>query len=444
MAEIQDVHMFKRKSLRVPMFRMMLGTHRELFKLRLQDLLQIYNATIVVRNFITRNCSKPRVRDSKYFMEHMLVAKHDEAGVTLTDKQNDFLVADSTRMEDIEELSVNICLMARIQPANINSDAGPSYDSAFLSEVQRPSTSYVNTLFAKDNQKQKYPKQPKIINNTIGGDQIDSNIIFNEPNVDVNSGSVEYDNNVQASYALEKLALNAYKEAEKQQINATKMSEKEDKYHDTVLDLEAKAKENENVVLKIDRSLQGILMLGAKPMSFYDLNVKHGLGYENPYTLKKAISHNPKLYDASCFDDTKIYVNIKDTEDILDDATKCQIKIENKLKDPIAIEKKQNIRTIDYNKLNSLYEDFVPQKELSAEQKYFSSTFIPFKNYANASTSTSLSKTKPYVTSMPSPNPMKLYLDKMENEFTTLFALIQANSKRKSIFYSTLEEKTVN
>nr|GEX37362.1 hypothetical protein [Tanacetum cinerariifolium] len=212
---------------------MMLGTHRELFKLRLQDLLQIYNATIVVRNFITRNCSKPRVRDSKYFMEHMLVAKHDEAGVTLTDKQNDFLVADSTRMEDIEELSVNICLMARIQPANINSDAGPSYDSAFLSEVQRPSTSYVNTLFAKDNQKQKYPKQPKIINNTIGGDQIDSNIIFNEPNVDVNSGSVEYDNNVQASYALEKLALNAYKEAEKQQINATKVKQQNQSFNST-------------------------------------------------------------------------------------------------------------------------------------------------------------------------------------------------------------------
>ncbi|GKE73086.1 hypothetical protein Tco_1535127, partial [Tanacetum coccineum] len=85
------------------------------------------------------------------------------------------------------------------------------------------------------------------------------------------------------------------------------MSENEDKYHDTVLDLEEKAKENENVVLKIDRSLQGMFMLGPKPMSFYDPNVKHGLGYENPYTLKKAISQNPKLYDASCFSDRKIH-----------------------------------------------------------------------------------------------------------------------------------------
>ncbi|GKE01926.1 hypothetical protein Tco_1389909 [Tanacetum coccineum] len=147
----------------------------------------------------------------------------EKEGVIVSDEQNDFLFADATRMEDIEELSANICLMTRIQPANFDSDVGLSYDYAFLSEVQTPSTSYVNPLFAKDKQDQKYPKQPKIINNTIGDDQIDSNIIFDEPNEDVNSGSVEYDNNVQESYELEQLARNAYREAEKQQIIAKKV-----------------------------------------------------------------------------------------------------------------------------------------------------------------------------------------------------------------------------
>ncbi|GJV26990.1 putative reverse transcriptase domain-containing protein [Tanacetum coccineum] len=37
-----------------------------------------------------RSCPKPRVCDSKYFMEQMLLAKQDEAGVILTDEQNDF------------------------------------------------------------------------------------------------------------------------------------------------------------------------------------------------------------------------------------------------------------------------------------------------------------------------------------------------------------------
>ncbi|GJZ35591.1 hypothetical protein Tco_0581408 [Tanacetum coccineum] len=140
---------------------------------------------------------------------------NDEAGVILTDEHNDFLFAHATQMEDIEELSANICLMAMIQPANIDSDAGTSYDFAFLSKVQTLSTSYVNPLFAKDNQEQKYPKQPKIINNIIGDDQIDSNIIFDEPNDDVNSSSVEDNNNAQQSYELEQLDRNAYKEAEK-------------------------------------------------------------------------------------------------------------------------------------------------------------------------------------------------------------------------------------
>ncbi|GKF78343.1 hypothetical protein Tco_0233911, partial [Tanacetum coccineum] len=41
----------------------------------------------------------------------------DEAGVILSDEHNDFLFADASRMEEIEELSANICLMTRIQPA---------------------------------------------------------------------------------------------------------------------------------------------------------------------------------------------------------------------------------------------------------------------------------------------------------------------------------------
>ncbi|GJV11856.1 integrase, catalytic region, zinc finger, CCHC-type containing protein [Tanacetum coccineum] len=148
---------------------------------------------IIEGNNVQNDAGNPQVPDSKYFMEQMLLAKQDEAGLILTDEQNDFLFTDASRMEEVEELSANICLMARIQPANFDSDEGPIYDSAFLSEVQTPSTSYVNPLFAKDTQEQ--------------------------------NGCVEYNNNVQESYALEQLARNAYKEAEKQQIIAKKVQQ---------------------------------------------------------------------------------------------------------------------------------------------------------------------------------------------------------------------------
>ncbi|GJV46879.1 hypothetical protein Tco_1437091 [Tanacetum coccineum] len=48
-------------------------------------------------------------------------------------------IVPSQGMKEIEELSANICLMARIQPADQNSDDEPSYESAFISEVQSSS-----------------------------------------------------------------------------------------------------------------------------------------------------------------------------------------------------------------------------------------------------------------------------------------------------------------
>ncbi|GKB18347.1 gag-pol polyprotein, partial [Tanacetum coccineum] len=89
---------------------------------------QCYNCS--GKGHYARNCPKPRVRDSKYFMEQMLLAKQDEVGVILTDEQNDFIFVDPSRMEEIKGVSANICLMARIQPADHTSDDGPIYESA--------------------------------------------------------------------------------------------------------------------------------------------------------------------------------------------------------------------------------------------------------------------------------------------------------------------------
>nr|GEX45509.1 hypothetical protein [Tanacetum cinerariifolium]GEX73658.1 hypothetical protein [Tanacetum cinerariifolium] len=169
----------------------------------------------IIQGQYASNCPKPRVRDSKYFMEQMLLAKQNEVGVILTDEQNDFLFADALRLEEIKDLSANICLMVRIKPTNNPSDAGPSYDSAFISEVQ---SSSIN-----ENEEKMYPTHTKIINSTIGDDQIDSNIIFDTPNGNVNSGSVEKDTHVPDLYALEQLARNAYQEDEKQQLFAQKV-----------------------------------------------------------------------------------------------------------------------------------------------------------------------------------------------------------------------------
>ncbi|GJT44610.1 hypothetical protein Tco_0953325 [Tanacetum coccineum] len=147
------------------------------------------------------------------------------------------------------------------------------------------------------------------------------------------------------------------------------MSENEDRYHDNILNLEAKLKKNVDLMLKLGNSLQGMFMLGPKPLSVYDPQLKHGLGYSNPYTLKQAISQCPKLYLASSLSHSEIPLNVRDTEDTLDDASKSQQKMKEKMNDLIAVANKQNCWTVDYQQINALYKDFVPQKEFSAKQK---------------------------------------------------------------------------
>ncbi|GJU35876.1 retrovirus-related pol polyprotein from transposon TNT 1-94 [Tanacetum coccineum] len=84
-----------------------------------------------------------------------------------------------------------------------------------------------------------------------------------------------------------------------------------------------------------------------------------------------------KVYVASSLGNLEIPLNVRDSEDTLEDAFKSQQKLTEKMNDPIAVANKQNYWTINYKKLNALYKDFVPQKELSVEQKYFPSSSIP-------------------------------------------------------------------
>ncbi|GKE23245.1 hypothetical protein Tco_1434757 [Tanacetum coccineum] len=200
-------------------------------------------------------------------MEQMLLAKQDEAGVILTDEQNDFLFADASRMEEIEELNANICLMARIQPADHTSNDGPSYEYAFISEVQSSSID--------ENNEPMYPTHTKIINSTIGDDQINNNIKFDSFKGNVNSGSVEKDTHVPDLY------------------------------------LEAKLKKNVDLILKLGNSLQGMTI----------------------------------LYVASSLGNLEIPLNVRDSEDTLEDAFKKMKDVfestESKLDE---LEKKINVK----------------------------------------------------------------------------------------------------
>ncbi|GJX46671.1 hypothetical protein Tco_0271861 [Tanacetum coccineum] len=224
--------------------------------------------------------------------------ENDEAGVILTDEQNDFLFADASRMEEIEELSANICLMARIQPADNTSDAGPSYDSAFISELElykervwvleniKGDNNYLNEFLEADRQAKHFNQQAQ--SQFVRDRDIIQDLEKQRDKLDLAVTDYKRKNE-----ELQKTHL----------ILKRQMSENEDRYHDTILDLEAKLKKNVDLILKLGNSLQGMFMLGP--------NI---------------------LYLASSLSNSEIPLNVRDTEDTLDDASKSQQKMKEKNK----------------------------------------------------------------------------------------------------------------
>ncbi|GJR78227.1 hypothetical protein Tco_0149012 [Tanacetum coccineum] len=178
------------------------------------------------------------------------------------------------------------------------------------------------------------------------------------------------------------------------------------------------------------KSTETLRLLTNEQKAFRDNLQKLGLGYNCPYVLSQAYAKIPKLYHAYELCDKNEQLHVFDSDDTLEDAEKSQLKMNEFQKDEKVPELK--IKPIDYTKLNKLYDDFVPQKELFAEQTYFPSSFISSEKV--------YSETKPSMASMPSANLMLVDLNEMENVFKKLFKLLKKNCKRESIFYTSKEE----
>ncbi|GJR95401.1 RNA-directed DNA polymerase, eukaryota, reverse transcriptase zinc-binding domain protein [Tanacetum coccineum] len=132
------------------------------------DAKNVKNAhTIKCNNFngkghYATDCPQPRVRDSNYFKEHMMIAKEDEVWISIIEEYNDFL-EDIMSNEEQEELNVTCIMMARIQEVISDSEAAPYYDIDGLSKIPISETCFINDTF---NHERKHPKQLKFINET--------------------------------------------------------------------------------------------------------------------------------------------------------------------------------------------------------------------------------------------------------------------------------------
>ncbi|GJR66669.1 hypothetical protein Tco_0012734 [Tanacetum coccineum] len=269
----------------------------------------------------------------------------DEAGSNLNNKENDFMLDNSYGEEIIEELTAEVMLMARIQPADGNAEIVPSYDAMAVSEVNASSKVHEQVSHVKC----------KTIIQTSDDDQIDSIIIFNDPYVENNGSTSEHGSNAHDEYhKIQMLAYNVQKEAEKQrrlnnELKKKKMllqkeletykdrldkkafKERENRYLEDICDLKEKLSSHDRIVYKMGQSLQTIRMLGKTPNKVYDPFLKAGLGYKNIERLKKAIAAQPKMYDGEKLHSAKLIIDSPDSEETLEDAKESRLKMRNKM-----------------------------------------------------------------------------------------------------------------
>nr|GFB55989.1 hypothetical protein [Tanacetum cinerariifolium] len=76
--------------------------------------------------------------------------------------------------------------------------------------------------------------------------------------------------------------------------------------------------------------------------------------------LKKTQRANPQMYDIGCYNDDLVLMLAPDSDEVI----RLEKESRSKLSDLI--------RPFDYDKLNNLYDLFVPLREKSSEQRYFS------------------------------------------------------------------------
>nr|GEW78022.1 hypothetical protein [Tanacetum cinerariifolium] len=140
-------------------------------------------------------------------------------------------------------------------------------------------------------------------------------------------------------------------------------STEEDKFLDKEVDLEAKIKDLENILLKRDQTVQTMHILNPKPDLFYHPNQKMALGYPNPSNLKKAQLKQQSLYNGKLLLEEHDPPAMYDLEETLELAQESREKIRLL---------KKEIKPANYAKINHLsgFLDLSDDTTLSVARKF--------------------------------------------------------------------------
>nr|GEZ87553.1 hypothetical protein [Tanacetum cinerariifolium] len=340
---------------------------------------------------------------------------------------------------DVDEApTAQTMFMANLSSADpITNEAGPSYDSDIMSEVQDHDqylddtcayqeehvmhdsvqldhvvdlhadyTSVSNMIsydqYVKDN-------EVPVVHSNASSVQNDTFImIYNDmcepsaPSVSNSSRNLVVKNSLTAELATYREQVELYKRRAKfeltereQKINEqlrlviSDRNFKEEtlkrELHSTKLQLASTINRNKSMVedklVKQDQYLQTVHML-CRPRPLYNEQNKVAIGYKNPLCLTCAKQAQPALYNGhEILKGNHAPAKVHNTEDTLEIAKITRKKMNAKMTDPECVTHKVKIAPHDYSKEN-LLATFTPQKQLTLEQIYWSNDLMKLKSKA--------------------------------------------------------------
>ncbi|GKC47012.1 hypothetical protein Tco_1064734 [Tanacetum coccineum] len=113
----------------------------------------------------------------------MLLAMKDEAEGTLNEEENYFMLDNAYGDETLEELIAAVIMTTRIQPTDCNAKTELKYDVEAVSEVNASHIDPISSMISKCVHEHTTHEKLKTVINTSDDDQLNCNIIFDDPYV---------------------------------------------------------------------------------------------------------------------------------------------------------------------------------------------------------------------------------------------------------------------
>ncbi|GJU05448.1 retrovirus-related pol polyprotein from transposon TNT 1-94 [Tanacetum coccineum] len=273
-----------------------------------------------VDGHMARQCPKPkRKRDATWFRDKVLLVEAQGSGKVLNEEELEFLADPGVAKGPVTQMIITH--NAAYQADDLDAYDSNCDDFSIAKAVLMANLSSYGSdvLSEKDAQFADFEKEINYLKQTISEQSKEKELLTKTFNVFKNESK-----------------------------------EKEAKNIDKEISLEKKVKELDNIV---------------------------SLGFQNPFYLKKAQPIRPMLYDGSVIAKETNVISIADSEETLMLKEESRSKMLLKQSDPMVLEKKVNIKPINYAKLNRLSEDFgkrfLLQQEPSDEQAFRLQTSHP-------------------------------------------------------------------